>query len=95
MTSLSIHPASAAPDLPGQRLAFGDRRLMLDCGAELSGVTLAYQACGALNAEKSNAILVCHALTGDQFAAGRRPIAGKPGWWQVTVGPGRPIVRRP
>jgi len=91
MTSLSIHPASAAPELPGKRLAFGDRRLMLDCGAELSGVTLAYQTYGTLNAERSNAILVCHALTGDQFVADQHPITGKPGWWQVMVGPGLPI----
>ncbi|HEY3149573.1 MAG TPA: homoserine O-acetyltransferase [Dongiaceae bacterium] len=91
MTSLSIHPASAAPDLPGQRLYFADRRLTLDCGAELSSVTLAYQTYGTLNAGKSNAILVCHALTGDQFVADQHPITGKPGWWQVMVGPGLPI----
>jgi len=91
MTSLSIHPASAAPDLPGKRLFFAERRLTLDCGADLSGVTLAYQTYGTLNEEKSNAILVCHALTGDQFAAGEHPITGKPGWWQVMVGPGLPI----
>jgi homoserine O-acetyltransferase len=91
MTSLSIHPASAAPDLPGQRLYFADRRLTLDCGAELSSVTLAYQTYGTLNAGKSNAILVCHALTGDQVVADQHPITGKPGWWQVMVGPGLPI----
>jgi homoserine O-acetyltransferase/O-succinyltransferase len=91
MPSLSIHPASTAPDLPGQRLYFADRRLTLDCGAELSSVTLAYQTYGTLNAGKSNAILVCHALTGDQFVADQHPITGKPGWWQVMVGPGLPI----
>ncbi len=91
MTSLSIHPASATPELPGKRLSFADRRLKLDCGAELSGVTLAYQTYGTLNAEKSNAILICHALTGDQFVADHHPITGKPGWWQVMVGPGLPI----
>jgi homoserine O-acetyltransferase len=91
MTSLSIHPASTAPELPGKRLDFGGRRLALDCGAELTGVTLAYQTYGTLNADKSNAILVCHALTGDQFVADRHPITGKPGWWQVMVGPSLPI----
>ena len=91
MTSLSIHPASAALELPGRRLGFADRRLALDCGAELSNVTLAYQTYGRLNADKSNAILVCHALTGDQFVADQHPITGKPGWWQVMVGPGLPI----
>ena len=91
MTSLSIHPASAALELPGQRLGFAERRLALDCGAELGNVTLAYQTYGRLNAGKSNAILVCHALTGDQFVADQHPITGKPGWWQVMVGPGLPI----
>jgi homoserine O-acetyltransferase len=91
MTSLSIHPAGLVPELPGKRLDFGDRRLPLDCGAELTGVTLAYQTYGTLNADKSNAILVCHALTGDQFVADQHPITGKPGWWQVMVGPGLPI----
>ena len=91
MTSLSIHPASMALELPDKRLSFGDRRLALDCGAELTGVTLAYQTYGTLNADRSNAILVCHALTGDQFVADQHPITGKPGWWQVMVGPGLPI----
>jgi homoserine O-acetyltransferase len=91
MTSLSIHPAGLVPELPGKRLDFGDWRLPLDCGAELTGVTLAYQTYGTLNADKSNAILVCHALTGDQFVADQHPITGKPGWWQVMVGPGLPI----
>jgi homoserine O-acetyltransferase len=80
-----------APELPGKRLDFGDRGLALDCGADLTGVTLAYQTYGTLNADKSNAILVCHALTGDQFVADQHPITGKPGWWQVMVGPGLPI----
>ena len=91
MTSLSIHPASIAPALPGKRLDFAERRLTLDCGAELSAVTIAYQTYGTLNADKSNAILVGHALTGDQFVAERHPVTGKPGWWQVMVGPGKPI----
>ncbi len=95
MTSLSTHvPGQAgvsAPDLPGKRLFFGDRRLKLDCGVDLAGVTLAYQTYGTLNSDKSNAILVCHALTGDQFVADRHPITGKPGWWEVMIGPGLPI----
>jgi len=95
MTSLSTHPAghpgSSAPELSGKRLTFGDRRLKLDCGVDLVGVTLAYQTYGRLNAEKSNAILVCHALTGDQFVADSHPVTGKPGWWQVMIGPGLPI----
>jgi homoserine O-acetyltransferase len=95
MTSLSTHPAghpgSPPPELPGKRLIFGDRRLKLDCGVDLAGVTLAYQTYGRLNAEKSNAVLVCHALTGDQFVADTHPVTGKPGWWQVMIGPGLPV----
>lgn len=62
--------------------------LVLDSGAELTGVTVAYQTYGRLNADKSNAILVCHALTGDQYATDIHPATGKPGWWSLLVGPG-------
>jgi len=46
---------------------------------------------GALNAAKSNAVLLCHALTGDHFAAGPHPVSGRPGWWSTLVGPGKPV----
>jgi homoserine O-acetyltransferase len=46
---------------------------------------------GTLNQARSNAVLVCHALTGDQFAASAHPVTGKPGWWETMVGPGKPI----
>jgi homoserine O-acetyltransferase len=52
---------------------------------------VAYRSYGTLNAERSNAILVCHALTGDQFVADSHPLTGKPGWWDEVVGPGKPI----
>ncbi len=65
--------------------------LPLECGLTLPGFTLAYRTHGRLNADRSNAILVCHALTGDQYVAETHPITGKPGWWEAVVGPGRAI----
>ena len=62
--------------------------LPLDSGQGLSPVEIAYETYGELNADKSNAILICHALTGDQFVASPHPITGKPGWWVRMVGPG-------
>ncbi|HXW72097.1 MAG TPA: homoserine O-acetyltransferase [Methylocella sp.] len=65
--------------------------LKLDAGSTLSPLTIAYQTYGELNRARSNAILVCHALTGDQHVANTHPITGKPGWWGTMVGPSRPI----
>jgi homoserine O-acetyltransferase len=80
-------------DAPRSLVAhFGaDTPLKMDAGVSLSPLTIAYQTYGELNADKSNAILVCHALTGDQHVANQHPITGKPGWWHTMVGPGRPI----
>ena len=84
--------AAKVQTLPGERVALGQARpLKLDCGVELGPFTMAYQTYGALNAERSNAVLVCHALTGDQYLAGPHPITGKPGWWEMMVGPGKPL----
>jgi homoserine O-acetyltransferase len=77
-----------APNRPGYRLAVGEP-LALDCGASLGAYSIAYQTYGWLNAERSNAILVCHALTGDQYVAETHPVTGKPGWWETLVGPGK------
>ena len=63
----------------------------LDCGRTLEGVDIAFESYGELNADKSNAVLVCHALTGDQYVASTHPVTGKPGWWTRMVGPGKPI----
>lgn len=68
-----------------------DTPLRLECGAEVSSIPIAYQTYGTLNAEKSNAILVCHGLTGDQYAASQHPVTGKPGWWETLIGPGKPV----
>jgi homoserine O-acetyltransferase len=79
-------------ELPGHRAEFGrDAPMKLDSGAALGPFTIAYDTYGTLNAEKSNAVLICHALTGDQYVIGTHPVTGKPGWWEHMVGPGRPI----
>ena len=65
--------------------------LPLDSGQVLDGVTVAYETYGELATDKGNAILVFHALTGDQHVASPHPITGKPGWWDRMIGPGKPI----
>jgi homoserine O-acetyltransferase/O-succinyltransferase len=65
--------------------------LLLDGGQVLAPIEIAYETHGALNADKSNAVLICHALTMDQHVASPHPITGKPGWWEGMVGPGKPI----
>ena len=68
-----------------------NRPLRLDSGATLAPLEIAYKTYGALNEAKTNAVLVCHALTGDQHLASTHPVTGKPGWWDRFVGPGRPL----
>lgn len=65
--------------------------LDLDGGVALEKVTVAYTCYGTLNAARDNAILVCHALTGDQFMAETHPLTGKDGWWDNIVGSGKPL----
>jgi homoserine O-acetyltransferase len=79
------HPSSPV-------MRFGtDRPLALDSGASIAPWQIAYQTYGTLNADRSNAVLICHALTGDQHVLGENPVTGKPGWWPLMVGPGKPI----
>jgi homoserine O-acetyltransferase len=68
-----------------------DKPLRLDAGVDLSPFQIAYKTYGTLNAQRSNAVLICHALTGDQHVASRHPVTGKPGWWEIMVGPGKPV----
>ena len=68
-----------------------DSPLILETGVEVRDIPVAYQTYGTLNAEKNNAILVCHALTGDQYLCGEHPVTGKSGWWDRMVGAGKPI----
>ncbi|MGH1419696.1 MAG: homoserine O-acetyltransferase MetX [Hyphomicrobiaceae bacterium] len=77
-TSLIVHFPADAP-------------LQLDSQQTLAPFSIAYKTYGTLNAEKSNAVLICHALTGDQHVASPNPITGKPGWWETIVGPGKAI----
>src|SRR3977135_2525664 len=91
--SPAIHTEARAPETahPKSLLAqFGaEQPLKLDCGIDLAPFQIAYQTYGALNAERSNAILVCHALTGDQHVANVHPVTQKSGWWETMVGPGK------
>ena len=68
-----------------------DAPLRLDCDQEIGPFSIAYETYGELNAARSNAVLICHALTGDQYVASPHPVTGKPGWWETMIGPGKPI----
>lgn len=88
-------PESIPPDSVGlvePKSARFDTALMLECGRSLPSYELVYEAYGRLNAARSNAILICHALSGTHHAAGyNSPSDRKPGWWEVCIGPGKPI----
>jgi len=60
-----------------------------ECGEKISPVTIAFETYGKLNAEKTNAVLICHALSGDAHAAGYHKGEDKPGWWDEMIGPGK------
>ena len=69
--------------------------LPLVCGRVLPEYDLVYETYGELDAEHSNAVLICHALSGDHHAAGyHSPQDRKPGWWETCIGPGKPIDTR-
>ena len=60
--------------------------LKLDCGKTINNFPIAYETYGSLNEKKDNAILVFHALTGDQFVTGLNPVTKKDGWWSYAIG---------
>ena len=84
-TRQATEPSSDYLDVPETR------PLLLASGKRLAPYRIAYKTYGTLNADKSNAVLVPHALTGDQYVASPHPVTGKPGWWEIMVGPGKPI----
>ncbi len=85
-TALFARP-DAGPDL---KLTL-QTPLVLQSGVTIASVTLAYQTYGTLNAARSNCVLLCHALTMDQYVCGTHPTTGKAGWWDYLVGPGKVI----
>ncbi len=87
---MSAPALAPIPSLDHQHVRFEDG-LALDSGAVVAPLTVAYRTYGRLNAANSNAVLVCHALTGDQYVAEKHPLTGKPGWWEAVVGPGLAI----
>jgi len=93
--SAALEPADRAreADEPHSLVVrFGiDKPLRLDAGVDLAPFQIAYQTYGMLNAGRTNAVLLCHALTGDQHVFNIHPVTQKPGWWETMVGPGRPI----
>jgi homoserine O-acetyltransferase/O-succinyltransferase len=88
MSVTAVETRAVAAGLPGHRLVVTEP-LVLDSGARLGPYTIAYQTYGKLNLSRTNAILICHALTGDQYVADPHPVTGKPGWWSTLVGPGK------
>ena len=92
MIAMPESTAAAVHEGAGLSVELGaETPLELDCGVSLGPFTLAYQTYGTLNRDRSNAVLLCHALTGDQFVRGPHPLTGRAGWWELMVGPGKPF----
>ena len=68
-----------------------NKKLLLDCGVQLDKFNIAFETYGKLDQNKTNAILVFHALSGDQFVTGINKVTGKDGWWNLVVGENKPI----
>lgn len=87
---MNTYPANSVGLVSPQTATFTDD-FTLESGQTLPGFELVYETYGTLNADKSNALLVCHALTGTHHAAGYHADSEKPGWWETCIGPGKPI----
>lgn len=86
-----VIPADSVGLVAPQTLHF-TQPLLLACGKTLDEYQLVYETYGQLNATKSNAVLICHALSGHHHAAGYHSMEDKrPGWWDAYIGPGKPI----
>ena len=70
---------------------FKEANFTIDSGYKFNEFKIAFKTFGNLNNNKSNVILVCHALTGDQFVKGKNPITNKDGWWEKMIGPNKPL----
>ncbi len=89
---MSASPDSRSVGLVEPQVARFDAPLQLACGRELAAYELVYETYGELNSAKSNAVLICHALSGHHHAAGYHSDEDrKPGWWDECIGPGKPI----
>jgi len=87
--ALDQSPATTGRSADGIVVIADDEPLRLSSGATLGPIEVAYQTWGTLNDDKSNAVLVCHALTGDQFVLGPHPLTGRGGWWETMLGAGK------
>lgn len=87
---MPTYPSNSIGLVEPQKVEFKEP-FQLDSGDVLDGFELVYETYGTLNADASNAVLICHALTGDHHAAGYHQGAEKPGWWNVAIGPGKPV----
>lgn len=86
----SVYPADSVGLVEPRVIPFS-QPLELSCGRVLESYQLCIETYGQLNADRSNAILICHALSGNHHVAGYYPGESKPGWWDSAVGPGKPI----
>lgn len=90
-----MNPAEQSVGLVTPFVEHFDEPLLLACGRTLERYSLVVETYGELNAEQSNAVLICHALSGNHHAAGfHHKDDKKPGWWDVVIGPGKPIDTR-